>query len=149
MLNRYDSQVRNSESTHAYEHPLNTGHGGAREGAGRPPGSGYTKSDDQKDLDKQKARHEKVKADRAELELARERGEVVARAGVIQAAATALATLAQALRTIPDTLERRHAIAPELAEVIAKEIDDALDAVAGTFEMMAGPEPTAPPSSDV
>jgi phage terminase Nu1 subunit (DNA packaging protein) len=121
---------------------LQTGWGGAREGAGGKP-AGYVKSDDQKNLDKAKARHESVKADLAELEFRRVRGELVSRAMVKQASATALATLAQALRTIPDTLERKHNITPELAEMIGKEVDDALDAVADMFEMMTAEPKTA------
>lgn len=126
-----------------FDRPLYTGHGGAREGAGR---KGYEKSEDQKNLDTQKARHEKVKADLAELEYRERVGELVTRAAVKQAVATLLQTLAQGLRTVPDVLERQHAVAPEIAEVVGREIDDALEGLAKGLEMFTGYEP--PPATD-
>ena len=144
MLNRYDSQVRNSESTQAYDYPMHTGHGGAREGAGRPAGTGYTKSQDQKDLDKARARHESVKADLAELELREREGELVQRSAVKKAAATLLATLAQGLRSIPDNLERKLNVTPEVSEAVGKEIDNMLNELADSLEMMTGE--VAPPA---
>ena len=136
-------------NTSAVDRPLNTGWGGARPGAGRPAGT-YEKSEDQKTLDHHKARHEKVKADRAELEYRRELGEVVLRAAVVTASATALATLAQSLRTIPDALERKYALKPEITEAIGRDIDDALNSAADLFEMMTLPPATAgmPPAPD-
>ena len=119
------------------DRPL-SGHGGFRPGAGRKP-QGYEKSDDLKNLDKEKARHESIKADLAELELRRKRGELVERHAVSTAAATALATLAQALRSIPDALERELNVSPEVAERIGAMIDGSLDDLADTFEMMTGP----------
>lgn len=114
------------------------GHGGARIGAGRKP-AGYVKSEDLQDLDKQKARHEKLKADLAEIELRTRSGELVMRSETQRAAATALSTLAQALRSVPDTLERKHNVSPEIAEAVGREIDDALDNLATAFEMMHSP----------
>lgn len=130
--------MRNGESVQAFDRPLHTGHGGAREGAGR---TAYTKSDDQKDLDKQKARHEKVKADLAELEFRERIGQLVSRAAVQQGAATALATLAGALRCIPDNLERKLNLAPEAAELVGRDIDAALNELADTFESLTGDIP--------
>lgn len=123
------------QSGHAEDRSLHSGWGGARPGAGGKP-AGYVKSEDLKDLDKQKARHEKAKADLAELAFRTKVGELVARAAVKQGAATAFATLAQGLRTIPDLLERRHAIDPEVAETVGREIDECLDALATALEMM-------------
>lgn len=135
VLNCYDPRVRNSESVQAFDRPLHTGHGGARDGAGRPA---YVKSDDQKDLDKAKARHESIKADPADIELRERQGELVQRTAVKQAAATMLATLAQGLRSIPDTLERKLNISPELSESIGRSIDEMLDELADSLEMMTG-----------
>jgi phage terminase Nu1 subunit (DNA packaging protein) len=146
MRNGYDRAVLNDQPP-GFDRPLPTGWGGAREGAGRPPGSGYTKSEDQKNLDHQKARHERVKADLAELAYREKVGELVTRAAVHKAAATSLATLAQALRTIPDTLERKYNLSPEVAEAIGTDIDHALDTVASMFELMAEP-PTPPAEPD-
>lgn len=121
-----------------FEAAPSTGHGGYRPGSGRKP-AGYVKSEDLQDLDKQKARHEKLKADLAEIELRTRSGELVMRAETQRAAATALSTLAQALRSVPDTLERKHNVSPEIAEAVGKEIDDALDNLASAFEMMHSP----------
>lgn len=137
----------NSESTQAFDRPLHTGHGGARPGAGRPAGTGYVKSDDQKNLDKAKARHESVKADLAEMELKQRQGELVLRESVKAAAATALATLAQGLRSIPDNLERKLNASPELTEAVGREIDAALDDLADALEMLTGPD-TPPPADE-
>lgn len=117
--------------------PRGYGHGGMRAGAGRKP-EGYEKPEDLKELDKQKARHEGLKADLAELGLRQKRGELVERSAVQTAAATALQTLAQALRSIPDALERELGIAPDVGERIGAMIDGALDDCATTFEMMSG-----------
>jgi phage terminase Nu1 subunit (DNA packaging protein) len=140
MRSGYDSRVLNSESTQAFDRPLHTGHGGARPGAGRPAGTGYVKSEDQKDLDKAKARHESVKADLATLELKKRQGELVLRDAVKAAAATALATLAQGLRSVPDSLERKLNASPELTEAVGREIDAALNDLADAFEMLTGPD---------
>ena len=118
------------------------GWGGARPGAGRPA-KGHEKSDDLKDLDKAKARHESVKADLAELALRERRGELVERDGVRKASAMALQTLAQALRSIPDALERELNLDPEVAERVGAMIDGALDDCAKSFEMMSGDVPLA------
>ena len=131
----------NSESSHSFDRPLNTGYGGARTGAGRPAGTGYTKSDDQKDLDKAKARHESIKADLAELNLREKTGELVSREGVKQGSATALQTLSQGLRSIPDNLERKLNVSPALSEAVAREIDVALNELADAFAMLTGPDP--------
>lgn len=127
-----------SDAYEINDRPLGFGHGGARRGAGGKP-AGYEKSDDLKDLDAAKARHESLKADLAELELRKRRGELVERAGVQTAAATALATLAQSLRSLPDALEREAGISPEMSERIGVMIDHALDDCADSFEMMTGP----------
>lgn len=123
------------------------GWGGARPGAGAPKKEQTPEEQqatrDRINLTREKGRHEAIKANMAELEYRKAIGEVVARAQVQKASATMLATLAQSLRTLPDTLERKYALAPEVAEAIGRDIDDALDQAANLFEMMAAP-PQAP-----
>ena len=109
------------------------GHGGVRQGAGRKPAD-YEKPQERIDLDREKARNEKAKADLNELELAVRRGEYVLRAEVRQATATALSALAQTLRSVPDNLERKLGVAPEVAQEVGILIDAALDEVANQFE---------------
>lgn len=70
------------------------------------------------------------------LEFDRRRGELVERADVRQASATAFSIIAQALRGIPDNLERRLGIAPEVAEEIGLLIDEALGALADELQAM-------------
>lgn len=70
------------------------------------------------------------------LEFDRRRGELVERADVRQASATAFATIAQSLRGIPDSLERRLGLAPEVAEEIGTLIDESLSALADELEKM-------------
>ncbi len=69
-----------------------------------------------------------------ELELAKRRGDVLPREEVQQACATAFNLVAQALRAIPDNLERRLGIAPELADEIGKMIDDSMGDLADELE---------------
>jgi phage terminase Nu1 subunit (DNA packaging protein) len=127
------------EGVEVLDRPLGGyGWGGARPGAGAKPKQ-YEKSEDLKDLDKAKARHESVKADLAELELRQRRGELVERDGVRKASAMALQTLAQGLRSIPDALERELNLSPEIADRIGVMIDSALNDCAESFEMMTGP----------
>lgn len=109
------------------------GRGGYRPGAGRKP-AGYVPPPERIDLDREKARNEKAKADLNELELAVRRGQYVDRAQVKQAAATALSALAQTLRSVPDNLERKLGVSPEVAAEVGLLIDSALDEVANQFE---------------
>lgn len=111
------------------------GHGGARTGAGRKP-KDYVKPEAIEDFEEARARNESAKADLNELEFKVKSGEYVARSAVIQATATAYATIAQTLRSLPDHLERRLALAPEVAEEVGRQIDEALGELAAVFERM-------------
>ncbi|WP_354684434.1 DUF1441 family protein [Cupriavidus necator] len=113
------------------------GHGGARLGAGRKP-KDYVKPEAIEDFEEARARNESAKADLNELEFKIKSGEYVARVAVVQATATAYAAIAQALRSLPDHLERRLALAPEVAEEIGRQIDEALGELAGVLEKMRG-----------
>jgi phage terminase Nu1 subunit (DNA packaging protein) len=110
-----------------------TGKGGARPNSGPKP-AGYVHPPERIDLDRERARNEKAKADLNELDLAVRRGEYVERAQVRQASATALSALAQTLRSVPDNLERKLGVAPEVAQEVGMLIDAALDEVANQFE---------------
>ena len=118
-----------------------TGRGGYR------PNSGRKKKEVEEEADyvsftKAKARNESAKADLAELEYKIKTGQYVSRIAVQQASATAFATIAQSLRSIPDNLERKLGLAPEVAAEVGVLIDAALDDLSNELEVMAGGEPT-------
>ena len=123
------------------DYPLNTagltgGHGGARLGAGKKPGS-YVKPPEVVDFDKARARSEIAKAERFERENKVAMGELVSRAAVQQAAATAYAGLAQTMRSISDNLERQGVPLDVCAKVEAI-IDAGMADHAKEMELMAG-----------
>lgn len=91
---------------------------------------------------KEEAQLRKVEAEAGlkELELQIESGEYLPRDAYREATATALATLSQGLRSIPDTLERKHSIGPDLLQAIEVTIDDALAQVASTLSMFTESE---------
>jgi phage terminase Nu1 subunit (DNA packaging protein) len=120
-----DGSVRGARSSH----------GGARAGAGRKPAD-YVKPQEIQDFESARARNEAAKADLNELEYKIKSGEYVEREAVKQASATALATLAQALRSLPDTLERRLNVSPEITELIGAEIDACLESLSEDFALM-------------
>lgn len=109
--------------------------GGARPGSGPKP-KGYVKPPETIAFDKARARKEQANAELLELELAKKTNAQVDRIAVQQAAATALSSLVQTLRAVPDNLERRLGIAPEVAQAVGEMIDAALDTLADEFEMM-------------
>jgi hypothetical protein len=65
-----------------------------------------------------------------------ESGKFVPRSEVQRAAAVAFATVTQTLRSIPDNLERRLGISPEIAEQIAFQIDEIMGDLADDLEKM-------------
>lgn len=111
------------------------GHGGARRNSGGDR-SGYVKTDEVVDYDKARARHEAAKADKAELDFKIQAGEYVPRAAYKQAAATLIATFAQTIRSLPDNMERRHGLAPEIAEAIGTDLDKAMQTLAEGLQML-------------
>ena len=127
MVCVYDSKMQAKTSA---------GHGGFRPGAGGKP-AGYVRPPEVIDLDREKARNERAKANINEFEYAVLRGRYVDRAEVRQAAATALAELAQTLRSVPDSIERRLGVSPEVAAEVGDLIDHALNEVAARFEAVA------------
>ena len=111
------------------------GRGGARPGTGPKP-KGYVRPPEAVDFDKARARKEQANAELAELELAKRTRSQVDRIAVRQASATALASLVQSLRSIPDNLERRLGLSPEVAQSVGEMIDACLDTVADEFQLM-------------
>lgn len=79
---------------------------------------------------KARANKEAFQAKLAELEYNVKSGQYVAREEMREANATAFATIAQALRSIPDNLERKHGVTPEIAEAIGQMIDIAMEDLA-------------------
>ena len=106
-----------------------------RPGAGSKPAA-YVRPEEVRDYDQAKARNETAKAELNELEVKIKTGEYGSRAAYRQAAATALASLAQTLRSVPDNLERRLGVSPDVAQEVGNQIDAALDDLASEFEMM-------------
>lgn len=112
-------------------------HGGARRGAGRKPAD-YVPPPERVNIDHAKARNEMAKAELNELELSIKRGEYVERIAIRQEAATALSTMSQTLRSVPDNLERKLGVSPEIAMEVGLMIDNALNDIANAFEEMVG-----------
>lgn len=114
--------------------------GGARANSGPKSSGDLDNPSNYDDYAAARARNESAKADLAELEFKVKSGQYVDRAAVRQAAATAYATCAQAIRTIPDNLERRLAVAPEVAQAVSEQIDAALASLSDALAMMSGPD---------
>lgn len=108
--------------------------GGARPGTGpKPPG--YEKPQVAKDFDAAKMRKERALADMHELNYKIKSGEYISRAAVREASATLLSNLAQSLRSLPDNLERKFNLPPEVAEQIERVIDASLADVSDGLSM--------------
>lgn len=117
------------------------GWGGKREGAGRQPADENTPSRTaaKAEYEEQRARHERIKADAAELELLKRQGQLLEREAVELAAATAASVLVQSLRGLRDTLERKYALPVEALEAVDTEIDAALQNVSLAYKALAEP----------
>lgn len=66
--------------------------------------------------------------------------ELIPAAEVEQAIATAFAAIAQDMRAIPDNLERRHGIAPAVAEAVETALLEAMDHLADRLAALASVE---------
>lgn len=117
------------------------GWGGAREGAGRPPADETTPSraEAKAEYEEQRARHERLKADKAEIELRQRMGELLERSNVELAAATAASVLVQSLRGLRDTLERKYSLPIEALEAVDAEIDAALQNISVAYRALSVP----------
>jgi hypothetical protein len=133
--------------------------GGKREGAGRPKGyspkareqleSGEVdpESSDIPEATRIAFRKAKAVADKEEalanqawLKFQIDSKEYLPRTAFREAAATLLAELAQGLRSLPDELERKCSLTPDVLVLIEHAIDDRLSAVAAGLEMFTGVE---------
>lgn len=111
-------------------------HGGARPGSGPKP-AGYQKPQELIELDKEKARHEKAKADLAELDLAVKSGQYVSRDAVRQAFATMFSGFVQTMRSVSDNLERQG-VAPEVCMKVDAVLNEAMADVGRDMELFVG-----------
>jgi hypothetical protein len=123
----------------AQPEPRSATRGGFRAGAGAKP-AGYVKPPEIVALDKAKARKEAAMAEKAELELMVAKGQYGDRAAFRQAVAMVISSFVQTARSIPDNLERRLGISPEIAQAIGAELDESLNNLADELEMIAGGE---------
>ena len=117
--------------------------GGARPNSGpRGDGEGGTFGDSEAraDFERERARHEQIKADQREFKLAQERGEYLPRDAYRQANAALLAMVSQALRAIPDNLERTLSLPPAAVESVSIQIDAALAELAAGLRATTGDE---------
>lgn len=118
--------------------------GGAREGAGRKGKAFENKVDDvltsagELTYNVARAQKEAWQAKTVELDYRIKQGEYVKRDEVRQVCATAFSSLTQTLRSIPDMLERREGLTPEMSERVGEVIDEVLDTIANEFEMLGG-----------
>lgn len=143
------------------------GHGGRRQNAGRTPGISETDKRridaGELDLDDpnisestrtavKKARavasKEEALAQHAWLKLRVDSGEYMPRTAYREATATLLAELAQGLRSLPDEIERKHPLPPEVLTLIEHTIDDRLNAIAEGLSMYTGVAETVEQNDD-
>ena len=111
--------------------------GGVRPNSGRKSAAVEAGSADAHVLyAKARAKKEAFLAQMAELDYKVKAGEYLPRDAVRQAAATAFATIAQTMRSIPDNVERRLGITPEIAEEISHLIDEAMADLSNELERM-------------
>lgn len=63
-------------------------------------------------------------------------------------ASTAMATMAQTLRSVPDNLERKLGVSPEVALEVGLLLDNALNDIANAFEEMVSEASDTPEEDD-
>lgn len=81
-----------------------------------------------------KARKEAALAAKAELDFRVKAGLYLPREAVRSALATAFQAVSQSLRSIPDNLERKLGVSPEIAEAVGISIDEAMGELALAME---------------
>lgn len=82
-----------------------------------------------------KARKETALAGLNELNLKIKTGEYLPRAAYQEATATLIAMLSQGLRSLPDTIERKFGLSPDVLQLIEKTIDESLSEIAETLAL--------------
>lgn len=83
-----------------------------------------------------KARKEAAHAAKAELEFKVRAGQYLPREAVRSALAEAYQAVAQSLRSIPDNLERKLGVTPEVAESVSASIDETMGELAYAMEQI-------------
>lgn len=111
------------------------GHGGLREGSFIP--ASPEREAHRVDGEYWKSRKTEAEALKVERENAVATGDLIPRPAVAAAAATAIAVFAQTARSIPDELERRLGLTPEVVEAIAVSMDEALAGLSKELEALA------------
>lgn len=111
--------------------------GGSRPGSGRKSTAIEEGAADAHILyAKARAKDMAFRAQQAELDFKISSGQFISRAEVRQSCAQAFSAIAQTIRSLPDNIERRLGISPELAEEIQILLDEALNALADDLERM-------------
>jgi phage terminase Nu1 subunit (DNA packaging protein) len=103
-----------------------------------PKQKGSPEADAQRSYEQERAAHETVKREEREFKLAIMRGEYLPREAQRQAAATLVAVLTQGLRSIPDNIERKYAVTPEILDAITEQIDAGLLECANALRALSG-----------
>lgn len=120
------------------------GRGGYRTGSGRKTDDVRERVnkalEDKGEVDYAVARAKKESwlAKTVELDYRIKQGEFVSRDKVRGECAKAFSAVAQTLRSLPDALERREGISPQLAERIGIYLDDAMNTLCEDFKRLAG-----------
>jgi len=83
-----------------------------------------------------KAREKVAQAAKAELEYRIKIGQYLPREAVRSALAEAYQAVAQSLRSVPDNLERKLGITPEVSELVSTAIDEAMGELAYAMEQI-------------
>lgn len=133
-----------------------SGRGGRRPGAGRKKGYSPKRAKEMADAQAQDeapegdlndvtsvaarkavavARKESALADQAELKYKIDSGKYIPRAEVQDACATLLAAVGQSLRSLPDLLERKCALSPEVVARVEVVVDECLAELAEGLAM--------------
>ena len=113
----------------------NNGHGGKRARSGGKPKAVRDATEEHHiKYTKSRAEHEDFKARSVKLEYEIKRGKYVLREEIQRASSVAFATVTQNLRSIPDGLERRLGLSPEVTEQIAIAIDEIMSDLADELE---------------
>jgi len=113
---------------------LKPGKGGRREGSGQKPKEVRDAAgQDYLDYSAARAKNEMYKAKKGELDYLIQIGQYVSREHVQKTCATAYAKAAQAFRSIPDILERKLGVTPDLSLKIGEQIDAILKDLASAF----------------
>ena len=124
--------------------------GGARAGAGRPPGSKnnpnplakqpwpQTGHETIQSYGQSRAAVEAIKAKNADLHYRIKLAEYIDRESVRSAAAIVISMFAQRIRSIPDDIERKLNASPEVVALVSDTLEEALNDLAARLEFLCG-----------